>query len=140
MGRHRGRHIATWIALMAGALGLAACGPIPPMEITIVSEDWNGWDPEHKTTPHTVTMKAEAGAQAQVDNLGADKLIVRVITVSADAVEIQLSEPMAPASEAGGVNLSELQDRFEVRSGRTTRFATASMDAGISYEVTLRVN
>lgn len=132
------------LALLLALVGCATEGQAvpaprtgPPMTVTIVSKDWNGWDKDHKPTPSTVRIAAEQGATGEFQGLG-ERVQLTVEKVDADQVEIKLSSAMAPRSEGSrGYNMRDTQDRFVVQRGKPTEFMTPSLDAGMQYEVTL---
>ncbi len=107
------------------------------LTLTIVSEDWNGWDPEHRPTPETTTLDAVVGERAVVEALGDDDTELEVTDVRGDEVEITASSAMAPRGDSGGLDLNGTQDTFVVALGQRVEFATPTTDAGISYTLTL---
>lgn len=137
------RCIATLLVLLT-AIGLTGCaraagtavGQQLPMTLTIVSEDWNGWDENHEGTPVTQTLRVAPEASVELQYL-LDPMTLTVTEVSGTAVEFRTSEQMAPAGDSGGVNLNDLQSSFTVSTEKPVEFSTASMDGGISYTVTL---
>lgn len=121
----RSRIAAMLLALCAGVLTLAACsGNDPDLELTI------------STDGSETTLQAAEGASATVDMMS-DKLTITVDSVDGEKVVISTSEAMAPRNPSGGINLNDLRSTFPVTLDEPAKFATATMDAGQSYEVTL---
>lgn len=137
------RSVAALLVLLT-VIGLSGCaraggtavGQQLPMTLTIVSEDWNGWDENHQSTPITKTLRVAPDASLDLEYLG-DSMTLTVSRVSGTSVEFRTSEQMAPAGDSGGINLNDLQSSFTVRTETPVEFSTASLDGGISYTVTL---
>jgi hypothetical protein len=135
--------------LTAALLVLPACGdddgggadirqgrPAEPLTLTVVATDWNGWDPEHVATPETTSVDVELGAELEVRGAGSDPVVLTVSEVRDDAVEVTASEALA-TSDDGGLDLNDPVDDFEVGLDAPTELATATLDAGVGYVVTL---
>jgi hypothetical protein len=115
----------------------AAPGPsAPSYALTIVSTDWNGWNPDHHPTPETTTLPVVVGASATVDSLGGDATF-EVVAVDGDRVTVSSDQRLAPEGETGGSNLDDLVDEFTVVPGEETELDTPTLDAGYSYTLTL---
>lgn len=130
-------------ALLLVALASTACGPgddtgatdAPPddLALTVVSSDWNGWDPDHRSTPETTTIDATAGAAATVE--GGVRL--EVVAVRDGEVDLELDQDLAPRNEGGGSDMNDLVDEVTVTAGEETGLASPTLDAGFSYTLTL---
>ncbi len=109
---------------------------VPEQTLTIVSEDWNGWDPDHRPTPETTTLAVDVGARATVDGLG-EQVTFEVVSVSDGEVEVTSDRELAPKNETGGIGLRDLVDEFDVVTGEDTMLASPTMDGGSFYTLTL---
>lgn len=106
--------------------------------LTIVSTEWNGWDPDHQPTPETTTVPVHVGATATVEGVGeSDPVTFEVTQVMGSRVEVASSHRLAPEGESGGSDLTDLQDLFLVDAGRSTELDTPTLDGGVSYTLTL---
>lgn len=129
-------------ALLLAAAALTACGeddspevagdPDPGRVLTIVSSDWNGWDPDHRPTPETTTVPARVGATAAVEGVAFE-----VTQVMGSRVEVTSDHRLATEGETGGSDLTDLRDVFMVSAGRDTELDTPTLDGGVSYTLTL---
>ncbi|MFB9312176.1 hypothetical protein [Nocardioides plantarum] len=138
------RLLTTVVLAPLAALGVVGCrsddsgteGPGPGGTLTIVSSDWNGWDPEHTPTPRTTTLPASVGSSVTVDSIG-ETLTFEVARVGGGEVAVSSSRELAPEGETGGSNLNDLVDEFTVERGAETVLDTPTLDGGYSYTFTL---
>lgn len=107
-----------------------------PQEIKVVSANWNGWDPKHRPRPVTTVIPAKVGASGPAQKFS-DSVTITVTKVTPSEVEIKVSEPMAPQGDGGGISHSTAQTVFTLTPGRSTAFATRTLDAGVTYTLTL---
>jgi hypothetical protein len=110
--------------------------PGAPLEVAVVSSDWNGWEPDHVPTPETTTFPAVEGTEARIEGLGED-VHVLVTEVGADGVVLELDSPLSPRSEGGGLDLDDPQDVVEVGLEKPVELGTPTLDAGVTYVVSL---
>lgn len=139
------RHVAAAVLAVLAALALTACGAAdgtdgsgsdPTRVVTIVGQDWNGWDPDHELTPETTILPVEVGASVTVDGLG-EQVTFEVVGIDDAEVTVSSDRELAPEGEGGGIDLNDLVDEATVTAGEETRLATPTMDAGYSYTLTL---
>lgn len=119
---------------------LVGCGgsadPAAPVELEVVVQDWTGWQ-EEQPSPETRTEVVSADDTFTVlTTVG--EITVTVVEIDDDRIELETSREMAPESDGGGIDLTDLETRFSLDRGGSTEFSTDTLDAGTTVTVTER--
>lgn len=121
---------------------LAACSgtsspsiPGHEMQLEVVSQMWNGWDPDYQADPQTTIIDAVVGESAEVPGLSGD-MTIEITDVDNDSVTFRTSENMAPIDSNGAMDFDSLTSTFDLQLDETVTFGTPTMDGGMNYDVT----
>lgn len=132
------RLVSVLALLLAGLLTLTACAgggktrPDQPLWISITSEDWNGWDPDHVGTTERVEVSAVPGNEVMVTSL--PPFTLRVETAGDGVVTFTTSEGLAERTASGGYAMDDGVTEFRLSTGEPViEAASTTMDAGYSH-------
>lgn len=136
------RTIRWLVALALVAFGTVGCdggndhGAPPTLRIEV--SDWNGWqrpDPDAEPQAKPYLLSGEEGEEIEFRLIDGE-LRITVEDRDDDSLTLRLDRPVAPRTAQGGLSLNDLEDSFTLEAGETVAFATPTMDAGTSVEVT----
>lgn len=108
-------------------------GAAPPT-LSIEEQRWVG-APGDQPEPDTTTHTAEVGAEIP---LGGDFAETTLRVDDIDDGEISISvDSVAPVNPGGGINMNDCGDHeYTIASNESVEFATCTMDAGTTWQVT----
>ncbi len=128
-------HLAAALSsLPLGLLVLVGCQDEPGLAaVRIVSTTWNGWDADHEPASTTLTLAPAEGEQG-VAGCG---VTLTVADVGRDRAVVRSDEALAPVNASGGTDLRDTRDDWEVEAGEVVEMATATMDGGCTFELSV---
>lgn len=122
------------------ALLMAACGDetAPSAEITLETEDWNGWDPNHEPIVSTETYTVSEGDVIAFEPTFGGPSNATVESIDGDLVTLSLDAELVPV-EDGRIMMRDYVSEATVTEGSQTELATPTMDGGMFYTFTVDV-
>lgn len=129
------------LATMLLPLGfLAACGgdPEPAAEVTVEMSDWSGWSPDYEPQVKVVTHAVAAGDTFELDPTFGGPETVTVEEIDEDSVTLLFDAPLSPRND-GRINMNMNVWAPTITEGRATELATATLDAGMNYTITVEI-
>lgn len=124
--------VALLVTVLA-AVGMSACtnSGSKTSTLTIVTSDWNGWDPNYVPKPVQTVVEITPGMTIDLDTWD---LELTIKSISKDKVTVEFNQAMVPDGTGDYMNAKKT---FDLDPGSTAKFDTPTMDAGAIIELTL---
>jgi hypothetical protein len=110
--------------------------------LTLIGQPWTGWTPDQPPPEEETVEVTHIGQQIILFDGPSERYLLQVIGVEADKLAIYVSGLGVKQGEGRkrrGINLSAAsRSEITMVPGETVELYTFSMDAGKSWEVTLR--
>jgi hypothetical protein len=124
------------LLLVAIMMILLVCGCKNKKEYTLIvnSSDWSGWTDTYDVDKVKEEIVVEKGKKYTLRKNAGWQVTIKITKVSSDSITFTTDEGLS-----GDGGLLDYATEFTIKKNETLHLNTVTMDAGCSYDITLKI-